>query len=70
METAAASPCSIPAPGTVPAPRRSSARSGTGGALKGVKELSSMPYPSMGVGGFPEAELLGSCGWEVGGGRC
>lgn len=40
-------------------------KSSTGGALEGVRELSSTPCPSMGVGAFPEAELLGSCGWEA-----
>lgn len=40
-------------------------KSRAGGALEGVRELSSTPCPSMGVGAFPEAELLGSCGWEA-----
>lgn len=40
-------------------------KSRAGGALEGVKEPSSSPCPSTGVGAFPEAELLGSCGWEA-----
>lgn len=66
LETTTVLLCSVPGPRTVSGTQQQlSEEQGVVPPPAGGRPRSFLPCPSMGVGGFPQTGLLGSCGWEV-----